>query len=227
MLHAVVGADGPVGCTQLAREYGLDVTRVNRILGTLAYLGVLQRTRSRKYMPGAGIHVLAAMSLRGSQLVTCAFPHCQALAKQLKMEPSLGVLWRTRVSFVHVRTSGKDAGTAFASALMPAHQSAIGRVLLAQYPDEEIHRQYADTGGEDADVAKVIDRLAKVRRDGYAMGARRNSLAVGIGDPAVAGLAVEHHNRERIPAAEVSGLLDTLQAAADAIAEEMAAKRVR
>jgi len=229
MLQAVVGASGPVGCTQLAREYGLDVTRVNRILGTLAYLGVLKRTRSRKYVAGAGVHVLATMSLGSSNLIRCSMALVKALERKTKMAGTVGFLWRTRVTYIHYGPAGQAGAMPWTgSALMPAHEAAIGRVLLAQYPNEEIRRQYKEYARNmDVDVRKLIGILDRVRTNGYAKSKGYNSVAVAIGDPAVAGLGLMHRakDRPRIDDAAIPELVERLNDTAEAIAKEMVARR--
>jgi len=231
MLQAVVGADGPVGCTQLARQYGLDVTRVNRILGTLAYVGMLKRTRSRKYLPGAGVHVLATMGLGRSDLIGCSLPHVKALERKTKMIGTIGVLWRTRVSFIHFGAPGQVGTVAYSgSSLLPAHHAAVGRVLLAQYPNDVVRDQYRAFGGEEKvnlrDLARVLSR---VRANGYAKGEALNSIAVGIGEPAVAGLGLMPRGKEKRPfkEADIPRLVERLHEAADKIAADMSARKAR
>ncbi len=225
LLQAAVGAREPVGCTQLAREFSLDVTRVNRILGTFAYLGMLKRTRGRKYVAGPGVHVLAAMSLHGSQLVQCAAPHMRALRADLKDEVCVGVLWRARVTYFRYAKQGREpAMLRPGTVLTPAEHSGIGRILLAQMTDEQIQTMYDECGDGAYDLEALTGILAKARKKGYAMGRDGDTLAVPIGTPAVAGLALNRHGplRKRIYAKEVPALVQRLQAAAEAIAADMA-----
>lgn len=231
MLHAVVGAGEPVGCTQLARQYGLDVTRVNRILGTLAYVGMLKRTRSRKYVPGPGVHVLATIGLGKSDLISCAIPHVKSLERKTKMSGTLGVLWRTRVSFVYFGAPAQGGQVSYTgSSLFPAHEAAVGRALLAKYPDDEIRHQYKTfAAGEGVKIRELMRVVNRVRANGYAMGLGLNSLAVTIGEPAVAALGLMPRGKEKPPIRErdIPGLVERMHEAADAIAEDMAARKAR
>lgn len=57
-LQALASSPEPVGCREIARQLGLDPTKVNRLLKTLTYLGIARQTANRKYTAGSGMHVL-------------------------------------------------------------------------------------------------------------------------------------------------------------------------
>ena len=108
-LQAVVTADRPVGSREVARILDLEHTRVNRLLGTLSYLGFIERTSSRKYRPGPGIHVLSAQSLRGSGLLIAALPELRTLVDE-KLVIALGVLWDRSICYLVHAAPGTDPG---------------------------------------------------------------------------------------------------------------------
>ncbi len=226
LLQAVAASKTPVGCTQLAREYGLDVTRVNRILGTLAYAGMAQRTQSRKYLAGPGIHVLAAMSLKGSHLLGSAMPHLQELSESSGMVVTLGVLWRTQVAVLYHQSPGEPAGAGIGRGkLYGAHVAGIGRMMLSRYTDAEVRNLYADCDpledGPAFEIKELLAALKTVRDQGHAVGEPLRSVAVPIGSPAVAAVALG--SRKAIAARRVPALVGKLNAAAEAITEAMAA----
>src|SRR5450432_664771 len=95
-LQALTAAEDAIGSRELARRLGLEPTLANRLLGTLAELGLAERTPERKYRPGPGIHVLAAQSLRGSGLLQAALPVIRGLLDE-GLAVALGVLWRSDV----------------------------------------------------------------------------------------------------------------------------------
>src|SRR5262245_29763060 len=68
-LQALASSSEAVGNRELARALGLEPTRVNRLLKTLAHLGLAEQDAQRRYRPGPAIHVLAAQSLFGSKLI--------------------------------------------------------------------------------------------------------------------------------------------------------------
>ncbi len=179
----------PVGSREAARELGLEPTRANRLLGTLAWMGLAERTADRKYTPGAGLHVLAAMSLRGSRLLGAAVPHLGRLGERFAdCSVALGVLWRRHVVYLYFAGPGEDARVAVASRdLFPAEQSSIGRVLLARMNDAEIRDLYA--GGETGLPEGLLDEINEIRDRDWAL-VNERTLGVALGDPPFAGLAI-------------------------------------
>ncbi len=132
-LQALAGSEEPIGSRDLAATLGAEHTRVNRLLGTLAAMGMAERTPDRKYVPGAGLHVLAAMSLRGSHLLAAALPHLDRLrAAEPAVSVALGVLWRRQVAYLFFADPGEPLQASIASrGLYAADQSSIGLTLLA------------------------------------------------------------------------------------------------
>jgi DNA-binding IclR family transcriptional regulator len=185
-LLALASAEQPVGSREMARRLGEEHTRVNRLLGTLAHLGLAERTADRKYTPGPGVHLLAAMSLRGSKLLKTALPHIRDLMERTRERIALGVLWRDHVCYLFHGGPDEPMEAAIApETLCPATQSSIGMVLLGKF-----------TG------------------DGYAVGPP-GSLAVPVGDPAIAALAVSG----KVAKNQVNTLVKELRITAERISQ--------
>ncbi|HSI35163.1 MAG: IclR family transcriptional regulator [Phycisphaerae bacterium] len=198
VLQALAVAAGPVGGRALARELNLEPTRVNRLLKTLAFLGMAEQTSDRKYLPGPGMHILAARSLYGSGLVTQAMPHLEKLVARFDRVVALGVLWRDQVSYLYHWQPGITSVEAVGRLnAYPASQSSIGRVILARASEDYVRALYQDreiplfAGGID----DLLAALRKEREQGYAYVVQRaepftSSLAVPLGNPPYAGLAL-------------------------------------
>lgn len=195
-LQAVVAAERPMGSREIARQLGQEHTRVSRLLSTLASIGLLEQTSSRKYQAGPALHVLAAQSLRGSRLLSYALPHLKGLLNQ-GMTVGLGVLWRDQICFLFHSRPGQPLEESIGRhRLHPADQSSAGLALLAQAtepPKEPLptDRVSADPVVPIADLEGVLEG---VRQLGYARlyVPAKGLLSVGIpiGSPAVAALAV-------------------------------------
>ena len=182
LLH-LASAETPVGCRELARALDFEPTKVSRLLGTLAHLGLAAQTPDKKYVAGSGLNVLAALSLRGSRLLRAALPRVDALAAELGRGVALGVLWETRVCYLYHGTAGTLA-TIGGHELYPAEKSAIGLALLAQAPAPEAAELFPA-------LSKLPKELATVRKRGYAVGAT-GSVGVCIGgELRLGGLAVD------------------------------------
>ena len=172
VLHALCGAEEPVGSRELARRLEMEPTRVNRLLGTMALLGLAERTADRRYRPGPAVHVLAASSLRSSGLLQAALPEIRELLKA-GHPTALGVLWRDHVCYLfHGKPNQPLERGLGGHQLYPAAWSSIGTVLQAMKGD--VHPE--------------------IRRQGWAWvvppHGNGGSLAVPIGDPVVAALAI-------------------------------------
>lgn len=181
LMHLAASAE-PLGSRELARITGREATHVNRLLGTLAHMGLAQRTENRKYLVGNGIHVLAALAIRGSKLFNRAHTHLTLLARRSGANVALGVLWGTQVCYLYF---GRDSRTLEATiarrSLFPATNSSIGKVLLAAKTDRALAELYPEDPG-------LMKEIRSIRSQGYAVGLT-GSVAVLVGS-AVAGLAL-------------------------------------
>ena len=65
------------------------------------------------------------MGLGQSDLINCSMPHVKALERKTKMIGTIGVVWRTRVSFIHFGAPGQADNAAYSgSSLLPAQDAA-------------------------------------------------------------------------------------------------------
>ena len=216
-LQALATAPEPVGCRELARRLGIDPTKVNRLLKTLAYLGIARQTADRKYTAGAGMHVLAAQSLFASGLIRRALPALEGM-RRFGHTVALGVLWGDSVSYLFHAPPGLEASRGLGRiGLLPATTSGIGIVLLSELEDGEVRELFAghDIPMFPGGMTQLLDKLAEVRRCGYARvhvadDRDHHIVAVSTGDPAHAGVALSGW----IPAAATPPLVEALRAAA-------------
>lgn len=214
-LLALVAADRPIGSRELAREMGMDLTRTNRLLGTLAYLGLAQRTPARKYYAGSGLHVLSAMSLHASRLLRVAMPSVEELSRHTGHVIALGVRWGANVCYlVHGKADESLTASIGGNSLFPAEKSSIGKVLLAERSDSEIRELYPDA--DEGLTEALIQELHRVRGQGVAFGVT-GSVAVPVGLPPIAGLAVSDVKGPKTAPSLIADLRQT----ADEIAEKM------
>ena len=219
-LQALATSSEPAGCRELARRLGIDPTKVNRLLKTLAYLGIARQTADRKYAPGPGMHVLAAQSLFASGLIRRALPVLEAL-RRFGHTVALGVLWEKNVSYLFHAPPGVEASHGLGRiGLLPATTSGIGMVLLSEHEDQEVRELYAgaDIPQFPGGIEPLLAKLDEVRRLGYARvhvadDRDHHVIAVSTGDPAHAGVGVSGW----IPEAATPPIVEALQAAAAVI----------
>ena len=219
-LQALATSPDPVGCRELARRLDIDPIKVNRLLKTLAYLGIARQTADRKYTAGPGMHVLAAQSLFASGLIRRALPVLENL-RRFGHTVALGVLWQDNVSYLFHAPPGIEASRGLGRiGLLPATTSGIGVVLLSEYDDDDVRELYKDRELPmfPEGIEQLLAKLAEVRKLGYARvhvaDARdHHVVAVSTGDPAHAGVAMSGW----IPEAATAPLVDALRAAATEI----------
>ncbi|MBA3936783.1 MAG: hypothetical protein H0X38_04920 [Planctomycetes bacterium] len=216
-LLGLLCSTGKLGTSDAAQALGWETTRANRLLGTLRDLGLAEQDSSRRYLPGPGVHVLAAQCLQGSRLLSVTLPILRGSDRE-GLGVALGVLWRGLVCYLlHAgQTESLDAGlTEFTP--YQADDSSIGLVIEAHLK----HGPYRNSP-----AARV-----KARKDGYAI--RRNddrihgSVAVpifgGKDQVPIAGLAFIADLTRHRP----SDLAERLRATADVIAQALGASSGR
>lgn len=168
-LQALASNRQPIGGRELARQLDLDATRVNRLLKTLAHLGLAEQDERRKYRCGPGIHVLAAQAMFGSGILRPAVPHLEAL-RESGFVVAMGVMWRDRVAYLYHASPNTPPGEAIGRVgLFPAHTSGIGLAILAQWRNARIESCFAEPGRRRVALAGV--RAARKR--GYALAVRQ------------------------------------------------------
>ena len=185
-----MAAEVPVGSRELGRQLGLDRSVANRMLLTLAGLGMLERTEEGRYLPGVGIHALAALSLRSSGLLHANLPLAVAWTRR-GFTFTLGVLWRHHLChLIHARPGQPPEQAVGGLAPGDPFLSAAGLVLLAHAPAAVVRAALAVRPGED--VARRA-RLAGVRSAGRGVNRFADgtvAVGVAVGKPVRAAVAV-------------------------------------
>lgn len=219
-LQAIATASEAVGSRELARRLGLEPTRVNRLIKTLAHLGLTAQTEARKYTVGPAIHVLAAQTLFASGLLRRALPVLRGL-QSTRCWVALGVLWQDQVSYLchadPLRPVEEGIGRI---SLYPATQSSIGMALLAAQPEAAVRQLYRnrDIPRFGRNLPALLRRVREIREKGYALVSDHvdASLAVPIGKAPTAALALSGH---RVASDQESCLVE-LQKVAERLAAE-------
>jgi DNA-binding IclR family transcriptional regulator len=216
-LQAVAVSSEPIGCRELARQLGFEPSRVNRLLKTLAYLGIVRQTTNRKYIGGPGMHVLTAQSLYASGLIRRALPVLEGL-QRFGMTVAMGVLWKDNVSFLYHSPPGMSATESLGRiGLYPASTSGLGLALLAEYDDEHIREIYLEkpVPGFADGIDGLMKAIGEVYTQGYARlrvkpDIEQHTLAVTVGHPVYAAIGLSGW----IPEANAQPMYEALKDAA-------------
>jgi DNA-binding IclR family transcriptional regulator len=219
-LQALAVSGQSVGGRELARRLGRNPMRVNRLLKTLAFLGLARQTPDRRYTVGPGMHVLSVQSLFASGLLRRAFKPVQSLPWQ-RHAVALGVLWRDQVCYLFHAAPGQPLTSALGGhPLYPATQSSIGMVLLAHQSNAQLRDLFGDRPipGYPGGLPSLRRELKRIREGGHAYVVQRQtpytaSVAVPIGAPPYGGLALS----QNITPQKAKRWLPALRDAADRI----------
>ena len=187
VLQEMAMSPDPVSGLAVARKLNLSPIRVNRLLKTLAFLGLAYRTSSRRYAVGSGMHVIAAQSMAASGLLSRSFIHLDRLARHGYLV-ALGVLWKDKVCYLYYNSGGMPVENGLGGmSLYSALESSIGMSLLAELPEDNIRALFHEQADEE-----LFRKLDEIRKKKLALVKHKNhlSMAVNIGSPAYAAIAI-------------------------------------
>jgi DNA-binding IclR family transcriptional regulator len=219
VLQALASSPQAVGTRELARLLNLEVTRVNRLLKTLAGIGLAEQDENRRFRPGPAIHVLATQSLFGSGLIRRALPVLESLHVH-GLTVALGVLWNDQVCYLYHGTPGMKSAEALGRvAIQPATQTAVGTILLAQWSDDDLRSMFdVQPVPHFRTLGRLMKTIRTVRKIGHLYlefepAPLRATLAVTLGVKPYAAIALSG----AITPASADNLLPALLAAATLI----------
>lgn len=172
--------------TEIVQISGLIKSTAFRTLSTLESMGYVERDpTTKRFRPGFKVLRLGFSALHNMEIREIARPHLERLAERVQETASLAVLDGMDVVYVD-RTRNKaivgvivDIGSR-----LPAHCTALGKVLLADLPDEELHNRVARgtlkryTSHTITDHHVLLRELPVIRKKGYA--GDDEELAVGL-----------------------------------------------
>ncbi|MBZ2196773.1 IclR family transcriptional regulator [Occultella gossypii] len=217
-LHALAASPAALGSRELARLLEFEPTRTNRLLKTLAHLGLAEQDEKRKYRVGPAIHVLGVESLHTSGFIDRAVEVLKGLDGE-HLTVAMGVLWQDVVCYLyHQYPSHTDGGTV-RHRPVPASTSGLGLALMAQMSDDELRALYAVRSGAQRDgPTGLLEQVADARRQGYALfaaGGGERTIAIVLGGSLHAAIGVSGI----FPDGDIPGLVSDLRSAAAQITE--------
>jgi len=174
ILRLLSGRSRRLGVVELAGELGLKKTTVHGILRTLHREGfVEQDPESGKYQLGAVLLHMGSSYLDGNELRARALNWSDSLASRSNESVRIGTLHDGRVLVVHHVFRPDDSRQALeVGALLPAHASALGKILLAhdRYAADELSQAGLDacTRATITDPHRLRRELAEVVKRGWA-----------------------------------------------------------
>jgi len=225
--------------SDVARATGLTRAAARRFLLTLVELGYVHLSEGR-FSLRPRILELGYAYLSSLTLPEVAMPHLEELVEQVRESSSVSeldgedVVYIARVPTKRIMTVAISVGTRF-----PAYATSMGRVLLADMPDEWIDAYLAQvslhhfTGHTITSPGGLRQELRKIKARGWALvdqeleeGVR--SIAAPIRDAdgkAIAAVNISTHAGRRTLDGIVPDLLRPLLATAERIERDLASSR--
>ena len=183
ILRLLSGRTRRLGVVDIAGEMGLPKGTVHGLLRTLQVVGFVERdAESGKYQLGAALLHMGSSYLDGNELRTRALNWSDSLASRTKEAVRIGTLHELQVLIVHhVFRPDNSLQTLDVGSLLPAHATALGKVLLAHHPYVAAELTKAEivayTEATITDPQRLERELARVRSQGW--GADIGELAPG------------------------------------------------
>jgi DNA-binding IclR family transcriptional regulator len=176
ILEAVAGRPEGLGTAELSAEVGLHPSTVFHLAKTLVQLGFLsQGADDRRYRIGGRLATLAAGALEERSLLALATPILERLSAATSYAAHLAVRSGHRVVVVaRTAATGLLQVSGRLGATRPAHATAIGKMLLAGVPADELERLLHDlplprfTRNTITERAALLREIEQVRRLGVA-----------------------------------------------------------
>ncbi|WP_214368749.1 IclR family transcriptional regulator [Pseudonocardia sp. H11422] len=176
--------------SELARQSGLPLSTVHRMLGELVAWGALERGDDGCYRIGLRLWELGALAPRGQGLRERALPFLEDLCQITRENAQLAVREGTEVVFVE-RIAGSGAVPVFTrvGGRFALTATGVGLVLLAHAPVEvqeevlagPIERYTAKTVTDPSTLRRM---LADVRANGFSVSDRQVSMdTLSVGAP--------------------------------------------
>jgi DNA-binding IclR family transcriptional regulator len=178
-----------ISIRELSTKIKLPKGTTHRLLSSLSYFGyVRQDPKTRNYLLGLKLVELGQLLLSQLDLRKEAEPFLKDLAERTKETVHLVFLDRNEIVYIDkVETDQNPSGLKMASRVglrNPAHSSAVGKVLLAHFPEEELKNFIKEKGlakrteNSIVDPAQLKEHLKSVRAQGYAIDDEENEKGI-------------------------------------------------
>jgi IclR family KDG regulon transcriptional repressor len=164
------------GVREAATRLKIAKSSAHDLMSSLAQLGFLNRTEENRYRLGWRLVTLSETLLATTELRKEAHPVMEELAAQYQETIHLAVLDGTQAVYVD-KLEGKQAVRVELTSLgarLYAHCSALGKVLLAYSPVEDVKRIIQTAGlprFTDNTITQeedLLQSLSKIRKQGFA-----------------------------------------------------------
>lgn len=175
ILDAVAGQPEGISLAQLGGAVGLRSSTAFHLVQTLVNLGFLTQLADRRYRIGSRLFTLAAGALDESTMLAMATPILERLSAETGYASHLAVRSKREIVVIaRTAATGLLQLAGHPGATRPAHATAIGKMLLAAMPPDDLAKLLdglalpAFTPNTITDPRKLAREIEDVRRSGIA-----------------------------------------------------------
>jgi len=168
-----------MGITEINKELHVGLSTIHRILTTLKCRGyIVQNQQTSKYMLGAKLFILGCKVQNTTNLVKTLIPFLQRLSQKTIEAINIGILECRNVVCIYRIESKEILKTDVGIGTeLPAHCSAMGKVLLSFLSEQEFMMLYYNddeklpicTSNSISSVKELKKCIKKVKKQGYAI----------------------------------------------------------
>lgn len=163
--------------SQIVELLQLNKSTAYRVLSTLECVGYLEQDKTtRHYRPGLKVLQLGFTAIHTLELRQIARPYLEKLSQELGETVSLAALDGFRTIYVdRIRNQSIVGVVLGVGSSLPAHCTALGKILLADLPADELnhllgaHELNAYTPKTLTTKKSLVAELQKIRAQGYAI----------------------------------------------------------
>jgi IclR family transcriptional regulator, KDG regulon repressor len=178
-----------ISIRELSSNIGLPKGTTHRLLSSLSYFGYArQDPKTRNYFLGLKFVELGQILLGQLDLRKEAEPFLRDLAERTKETIHLVILDRNEIVYIDkVETDQNPSGLKMASRIglrNPAHSSAVGKMILANFSEEELQSFFKEksllrrTENTITDPIQLREHLKSLRKQGYAVDDEENEKGI-------------------------------------------------
>lgn len=208
ILEVLLQQGSAMNMTEISKKLGLYPSTTHRILDTLKHWGyVEQDPHTQKYQLGLKALELGMAKLHQMDLVREATPYLKELVNQCNETVHLGILEEEEVLYLLKEESSQTIRMySWVGKRAPLHCTALGKVLLAYLPEEEIKKILDKrelprfTENTITDKRKLEKELSKVREQGFALDREENEK-----DVCCIAAPIKNYQGQIIAAVSISG----------------------
>jgi DNA-binding IclR family transcriptional regulator len=176
MLSAFDGEKPDLGVSEIARKVGLPKSTAHRLLHSLEAEGFVRRLSGSRYVLGWKLFELGTRVQEQGGLQSVVIEELSRLVTRTSENAHLAILDGGAVLYLEKVESPRSLRMPSAvGQRVPAHCTALGKVLLASLPDQQVgliskeHGLPAFTPATLTDFRALQDHLQMVRERGYAI----------------------------------------------------------